>query len=249
MDEFSKKTIIVTGAGAGIGRAAALAFARRGAERLIVNSRGAHCEETAAAVRALNVQCTAVPGDIGQAETVERLFAEAHGRVDVLVNCAGVVPQGDLLTTDMSAWDAAFDTNVKAVFLTCREAVRLMRGRGGAIVNVASVAGFKGIKNRALYSATKGAVIALTKSMAAEYVGDGIRINAVSPGTVLSPSLQARIDLAEDPAAEKNMFESRQPIGRLGTPEEIAEVILFLASPANSYMTGENLVCDGGATA
>ena len=244
-----KKVAIVTGGRGLYGASISEGLAEAGAQVVIASRSGAACEETAAAVRALNVQCTAVPGDIGQAETVERLFAEAHGRVDVLVNCAGVVPQGDLLTTDMSAWDAAFDTNVKAVFLTCREAVRLMRGRGDAIVNVASVAGFKGIKNRALYSATKGAVIALTKSMAAEYVGDGIRINAVSPGTVLSPSLQARIDLAEDPAAEKKMFESRQPIGRLGTPEEIAEVILFLASPANSYMTGENLVCDGGATA
>ena len=149
----------------------------------------------------------------------------------------------------MSVWDEAFDTNVKSVFLTCREAVRRMRGRGGAIVNVASVAGFKGIRNRALYAATKGAVIALTRSMAAEYVAEGIRVNAVSPGTVLSPSLQARIDTAADPAEEKRMFERRQPIGRLGTPEEIAEAILFLADPANSYMTGENLVCDGGATA
>lgn len=248
MGDFSGKTVVVTGAGAGIGRAAALAFARRGAERVIVNGRSARVEDAARQISALGVQCAAVVGDIGKEETVERLFAAAEN-VDILVNCAGIVPQGDLLSTDMSVWDEAFDTNVKSVFLTCREAVRRMRGRGGAIVNVASVAGFKGIRNRALYAATKGAVIALTRSMAAEYVAEGIRVNAVSPGTVLSPSLQARIDTAADPAEEKRMFERRQPIGRLGTPEEIAEAILFLADPANSYMTGENLVCDGGATA
>lgn len=248
MGDFSGKTVVVTGAGAGIGRAAALAFAQRGAERVIVNGRSARVEDAARQIAALGVQCAAVVGDIGKEETVERLFAAAEN-VDILVNCAGIVPQGDLLSTDMSVWDEAFDTNVKSVFLTCREAVRRMRGRGGAIVNVASVAGFKGIRNRALYAATKGAVIALTRSMAAEYVAEGIRVNAVSPGTVLSPSLQARIDTAADPAEEKRMFERRQPIGRLGTPEEIAEAILFLADPANSYMTGENLVCDGGATA
>ena len=248
MGDFSGRTVVVTGAGAGIGRAAALAFARRGAERVIVNGRSARVEDVARQISALGVQCAAVVGDIGKEETVERLFAAAEN-VDILVNCAGIVPQGDLLSTDMSVWDEAFDTNVKSVFLTCREAVRRMRGRGGAIVNVASVAGFKGIRNRALYAATKGAVIALTRSMAAEYVAEGIRVNAVSPGTVLSPSLQARIDTAADPAEEKRMFERRQPIGRLGTPEEIAEAILFLADPANSYMTGENLVCDGGATA
>lgn len=244
---FQGKTVIVTGSGGGIGRAAALAFAREGAACVVVNSRSTQCESVAAEINALGCKGIAVCGDVGLEDTILRLF-EAAGQVDVLVNCAGVVPQGDLFSTDMQTWDSSFDTNVKSVFMACREAVAQMRGRGGAIVNVASVAGFKGIKNRALYSATKGAVIALTKSLAAEYVTEGIRINAISPGTVLSPSLQARIDTAADPAAEKRMFESRQPMGRLGTPEEIAAAILFLADPDNSYMSGANLVCDGGAT-
>lgn len=247
MREFEGKTVVITGAGVGIGRAAALAFAERGADKVIVNARSKSCEAVKREIEALGCQAEAVVGDIGSLETVEALFRVAED-VDILVNCAGIVPQGDLFNTDMAEWDKAFDINVKSVFLTSREAVRRMRGRGGVIVNVASVAGFKGIKNRALYCATKGAVIALTKSMAAEYIKEGIRINAVSPGTVLSPSLQARIDCASDPVAEKRMFESRQPIGRLGTPDEIAEAILFLASPRNTYMTGENIVCDGGAT-
>lgn len=247
MCDFAGKTIIVTGAGAGIGRASAIAFARRGAKRIIINSASRSCEDTVIEIRKLGADCISVIGDIGKKETVDRLFAGIDS-LDVLVNCAGIVPQGDLLSTDLEQWDVAFDTNVKSIFMTCRAAVSLMQKSGGAIVNVASVAGFKGIKNRALYSATKGAVIALTKSMAVEYVQNGIRINSVSPGTVLSPSLQARIDTAVDPIKEKRMFDARQPIGRLGTPEEIAEAILFLASPANSYMVGENLVCDGGAT-
>lgn len=248
MQEFIGKTVVVTGAGAGIGRATSIEFARRGAKCVIINARSESCLGVRDAILALGCEAVAVPGDIGREETVRALFVTAEN-VDVLVNCAGVVSQGDVLNTDLNEWDAAFATNVKSVFLTCREAVRRMRGKGGAIVNVASVAGFKGIRNRALYAATKGAVIALTKSMAAEYVSEGIRVNAVSPGTVLSPSLQARIDMAADPVAEKRMFESRQPIGRLGTPEEIAEAILFMASPRNTYMTGENLICDGGATA
>ncbi|MBQ6374389.1 MAG: SDR family oxidoreductase [Clostridia bacterium] len=247
MSGFSGMTVIVTGAGAGIGKAAALAFAEAGASRLIVNARTESCLSVKADIERRGCACDAVIGDIALESTVDRLF-EAAGMPDVLVNCAGIVPQGDLERTDMDEWDRAFNTNVKAIFLTCREAVKRMRGRGGAIVNVASVAGFKGLKNRALYSATKGAVIALTKSMAAEYITDGIRINAISPGTVYSPSLQARIDTAADPVAEKLAFERRQPLGRLGTPEEIATGILFLADPANSYMTGVNLVCDGGAT-
>ena len=247
MQKFKGLTAIVTGAGAGIGRAAAIAFARAGMARMVINSQTESCLATKVEIEALECVCEAVVGDIADEAVVARLF-QAAGTPDILVNCAGIVPQGDLENTDMAQWDRAFDTNVKAVFLTCREAVRRMRGRGGAIVNVASVAGFKGIRNRALYSATKGAVIALTKSIAMEYVADGIRINAISPGTVLSPSLQSRIDTAADPVAEKAAFERRQPMGRLGTPEEIASAILFLASPDNTYMTGENLVCDGGAT-
>lgn len=245
MREFEGMSVVVTGAGAGIGSAAALMFARRGAKLVVNSMTAANCAAVAERIKALGGSAVAVPGDASDEDTVRRLF-EAAPVPDVLVNCAGVVPQGDLFTTDMSDWDAAFGTNVKSVFLCSREAVARMLGRGGAIVNVASVAGVKGVKNRALYSATKGAVIALTKSLAAEHVGDGIRINAVSPGTVISPSLRARIDQADDPQAEMAMFVSRQPMGRLGEPDEIAEAILFLANPGNGFMTGQNLVCDGG---
>ena len=248
MREFEGKTVIVTGGGAGIGRASAVGFAKRGAKHVVVNARGASCEDAKREIEALGCKCTAVQGDIGREETIEALFRAAED-VDILVTSAGYVPAGDVLNTDMADWDIAFDTNVKSVFLCCREAVRRMKGRGGAIVNVASLAGLHGVKNRTLYATTKGAVLAMTKSLALEYLRDGIRVNAVCPGTVLSPSVQRRIDNSEDPEAMMRMFVARQPGGRLGTPEEIAEAVLFMASPANTFTTGEFLVCDGGANA
>lgn len=246
MPDFSGKTVIITGAGAGIGKAAAVSFAAQGAKLVVVNSKSDTCSITAREIERLGCTAKAIRGDASNPLIVSALF-DAAEEADILVNCAGVVPQGNVETTDLEEWDEVWNTNVKSVFLNSREFLN-RRKRNGVIVNVASVAGFKGIKNRALYSATKGAVIALTKSMAVEYVADGWRINAISPGTVYSPSLQHRIEAAANPSAEKQMFESRQPMGRLGTPEEIAQAILFLASPNNTYMTGVNLVCDGGAT-
>lgn len=249
--EFAGKRIILTGAGAGIGEAAAFEFAEKGAA-VVVNARTESCEQVAAAIQAAGGRAIACPGDVSQPEAADRLFQlaqENFGGVDVLVNVAGIVPAGDVTQATVEQCDEVMRVNVRSVMLTCQRAISLFRAQGGGvIVNVASVAATKGVRNRALYSASKGAVLALTKAMAMDHIQENIRINAVSPGTVLSPSLKRRIESAQDVQAEYKMYESRQPIGRLGTPEEIAQAILFLASDRNSFMTGTNLVVDGGAT-
>jgi len=250
--EFANKVVLITGAGAGIGYECALQFADAGA-RLVVNSRSERNARAAAeAIRERGGEAEFVAGDASD-EAVARAIvgraAEVYGAVDILVNCAGVVPQGSVLVTAPEEWDEVMRVNVKSVYLMSRFAIPEMRKRGGgAIVNVSSVIATKGFPNRALYAASKGAIFAMTKSMAADHIKENIRVNSISPGTVLSESLQRRIDGAANPVDEKKMYESRQPLGRLGTPAEIAQGILFLAADKNSFMTGANLVIDGGVS-
>ena len=249
--EMKDKVIILTGAGAGIGAAAALQFAKCGA-KVVVNARGESCEKVAAEIKVAGGKALACKGDVSMPEVVDRLFdttLKHFGGLDVLVNVAGIVPAGDVTQATVEQCDEVMRVNVRSVMLTCQRAINIFRKQGGGvIVNVASVAATKGVRNRALYSASKGAVLALTKAMAMDHVTENIRINAISPGTILSPSLQKRIESAQDVSAEYKVYESRQPIGRLGTPEEIAQAILFLASDCNSFMTGANLIVDGGVT-
>lgn len=250
MFDFRDMTVIVTGSGAGMGREAAKLFAKYGAN-VVVNSlsdsaKGACDEIIAAGGRAIFVQA-----DVGQIEDCRRLIDEtvrAYGRIDVLVNAAGIVVDGSVETADLNDWDRSMNTNVKSVFLLSRFAMPYLKETHGSIVNVASVVAVKGVKNRAIYSATKGAMIALSQSMAAEHIADGVRVNCVSPGTVLSPSLQGRIDRTDDPAAALANFVSRQPMGRLGTSEEVAKAIVFAAGQGIGFMSGANIVVDGGMT-
>lgn len=247
------KTVIISGAGAGIGRSTALLFARRGA-RVVVNSATERNASAAAAqIRAEGYPCEYLSGDVSEEEVAGALAAcavSAFGSIDILVNCAGIVPQGSLLDVTASDWDHAMKVNVKSVYCLSKAVLPRMLAQtaGGSIVNVASVAAVKGFPNRALYAATKGAVVSLTKAMAADYANRNIRINCVSPGTVLTPSLQRRIDSEPDPATAKRNYESRQPMGRLGMPEEIAEAIVFLAGTDSSFATGSNLIIDGGVS-
>ncbi len=249
--EFEGKVVILTGAGSGIGAAAAHHFAKSGA-RVVVNARGDSCKAVVEEIAAAGGTAVACPGDVSDPAVVDRLFAAAQqnfGGLDVLVNVAGIVPAGDVTMATVEQCDEVMRVNVRSVMLTCQRAIALFRkAGGGSIVNVASVSATKGTRNRALYSASKGAVLALTRAMALDHVEENIRINAVSPGTVLSPSLKRRIESAADTEAEYKVYESRQPIGRLGTPDEIAQAILFAASSCNSFMTGTNLIVDGGVT-
>jgi len=250
MFDFSNMTVIVTGSGAGMGREAAKLFAQYGAN-VVVNSLSASCEDTRAEIEAAGGSVMAVQADVGTMEGCRKIIeetAEKLGRIDVLVNAAGMVVDGSVETANIDDWDRSMDVNVKSVFLLSRMAMPYLRETKGSIVNVASVAALKGLKNRAIYSATKGAMIALSQSMAAEYVGEGIRINCVSPGTVLSPSLQGRIDRTDDPEQAMKNFVSRQPLGRLGTSDEVAKAIVFAAAQGIGFMTGANIVVDGGMT-
>ena len=250
MFDFNGMTVIVTGSGAGMGREAAKLFAKYGAN-VVVNSLSDSAKSACDEILAAGGSAIFVQADVGQEADCRRLIDEtvkAYGRIDVLVNAAGIVVNGSVDTADMDDWDRSMNTNVKSVFMLSRFAMPYLRETKGSIVNVASVAAIMGLKNRAIYSATKGAMIALSQSMAAEHIADGVRVNCVSPGTVLSPSLQGRIDSTDDPAAAMQNFVARQPMGRLGTSEEVAKAIVFAAGQGIGFMSGANIVVDGGMT-
>jgi len=191
-----------------------------------------------------------VQADLAQAEAVRAMFVaakDAFKRLDILCNIAGTVAQGTVEDTTEEEWEAQIGTTLTSVYLGCKYGVPLLReGGGGVIINMASVAGIMGIKNRAVYSAAKGGVIALTKAVALDYASENIRVNCLSPATVETPSLRDRINSSDDPIAARKAFEVRQPIGRLGTVEDIAAAALYLASDEATFITGTNLVIDGG---
>ena len=246
---FAGKNVIVTGSSAGIGRATAIAFAREGANVVINSMTGDHgvCDE----IRKMGRQTLYVQADVSTAEGADTLLNEAvkaFGSIDVVANIAGIVPEGSVETCSEEDWDTAMRVNAKSVYLMAKRSIPYLRQTKGCMVNTTSTVAIKGVINRAAYSASKGAVLALSKSMALEYAKEGIRINCVCPGTVLSPSFQKRVDTAPDPKAALKSYESRQPVGRLGTPEEIAEAVLFAANPNIAFMTGANIVVDGAMT-
>ncbi len=248
---FNGKVIIVTGAGAGIGRAVAYLFAREGA-KIVVNSVSPRGAETLAAVKLAGADGLFVQGDVSDATIAEKMVLEAvraFGKLDILVNVAGIVLGGRVDNMSEQDFMRTMDVNVKGTFLTCKYAVLAMKkSGGGVIVNVSSVAALKGIPDRSAYAASKGAVLSLSKAMAADYIKDNIRVNVVCPGTTDTPSLDDRMKLATDYAAARAAFIARQPMGRLGQPEEIAEAIAFAACDQAAFMNGGVVTIDGGMT-
>ena len=248
------KAVVITGAATGIGRASALLFARAGARVALADSRGVELEHTVADVRGAGGEVTSRVVDLARPEdcasAVDAAF-QAFGRVDVLLNNAGVgtmVVGGTVETITLEHWDLAQDVNVRAMYLMSRAALPHMRkGGGGVIVNIASVSAFRGTTERPThaYAASKGAVLALTRAMAASYGRDRIRVNAICPGTIRT---RLTADIAE--RVERDAKEGRGiPLGRIGEPEDIAQCALFLASDAASFISGAQIVVDGGAMA
>jgi 2-keto-3-deoxy-L-fuconate dehydrogenase len=241
-DYLKGKTVLITAAAQGIGRASALAFARAGA-RVHATDINTDALSQISGENGINSHKLDVLDD----EEVKALIAEI-GVVDVLFNCAGVVHSGSILEMPDKDLDFAFDLNVKAMVRTIRAVLPGMLERNdGSIVNMASVASsVKGVPNRFAYGVTKAAVIGLTKAIAADYVARGVRCNAICPGTVESPSLQDRLRAQGDFEAARAAFIARQPIGRIGTPEEIADLAVYVAGA--TYTTGQAFAIDGGWT-
>jgi 2-keto-3-deoxy-L-fuconate dehydrogenase len=243
-ERLAGKRALVTAAAQGIGRATALAFAAEGAEVLATD-----IDETALAKLAGTLGLRVRRLDVTDAAATAAL-ADELGAIDVLANIAGYVHHGTVLDSTEDDWDYSFDLNVRSMYRTIRAFLpAMLEAGGGAIVNMASVASsVRGLPDRFLYGTTKAAVIGLTKAVAADFIRQGIRCNAICPGTVQSPSLEARIAAFDDPAAARAAFIARQPLGRLGTPEEIAAVAVHLAGDESAYTTGSVIVADGGVT-
>jgi NAD(P)-dependent dehydrogenase (short-subunit alcohol dehydrogenase family) len=243
----NRKVAIVTGAASGMGAASARRLAADGVTMAVVDRDG-----DGLAVVAAELSAAAHLGDVSSAafcDTTVAAVMEAHGRLDILVNAAGIIVRAPAHATTDEDWRRIFAVNVDGVFYMSRAAVRAMRGRGGAIVNFGSIWGGVGSAGHAAYAATKGAVHQLTLSMALEHARDGIRVNAVCPGEIRTPMLSSQ--RASPPTEEQlqALADATVPLGRLGEPEEVAQVVAFLASEAASYMTGSLVHVDGGYTA
>jgi 2-keto-3-deoxy-L-fuconate dehydrogenase len=243
------KTALITAAGQGIGRATAIAMAREGAQ---VCATDLKAELLDGLKGVANVTTRAL--DVLDDAAIERTLSELPP-LDVLFNCAGFVHHGTILDCAPKDWDLSFNLNVRAMYVTIKCALPKMlaqheqSGKGASIINMASVAGsIKGIPNRFAYGASKAAVVGLTKAIAADFVQKGIRCNGIAPGTVDTPSLQDRINAFPDPIEARKMFIARQPMGRLAKAEEIAPIVVFLASDEAAFVTGNIYSCDGGMT-
>ncbi len=246
MGRLDSKSAIITAAGQGIGRTSALFFAREGASVCALDI-------SQSALKSLSEENSAIRTAVLDVTDPQAIlaFAEQTGEVDVLFNCAGYVHEGTILECEEADWDRSFDINVRSMYRMIRAFLPGMIARKrGSIINMSSLASsVKGVPNRFVYSATKAAVIGLTKALAVDVIGRGIRVNTICPATVDTPSLRARIQAAADPVAARAAFEARQPMGRLGTVEEIANLALYLASDESSYTTGAVHIIDGGWTA
>lgn len=247
------RVAVVTGAGSGIGRAIAVRLAREGARVVVGDLDPVAARETTGLIEQAGGVGHPEAVDVRDEASVNALIAgavERWGKLDVTVANAGVGIAGDIMSQTPADWDRMFEINARGSFLTCQSALRQMVPHGaGSIVAIASIGGMVGLTGRVGYCASKAAVIGFVKAAAIDCATTGVRINAVSPGTVDSPWIGRITASADDPVAQRQQMVERQPIGRLGTPEEIAGLVAYLASDESSFMTGSNVVIDGGVTA
>ena len=248
------KVAVVTGAGSGIGRAAAVRFAAEGAAVAAIDLNADAAKQTAAQIAAAGGSALTVAADVADRAQVGSAFGQIlteYGQIDVLYNNAGVNSSGSVLDATEDDWDRSFAVNAKGTFLCAQAAAPAMvAAGGGSIINQGSVAALVGIANFASYCAAKGAVVALTRSMSVDLAPRGVRVNVICPGTVYTPLMEPMLAArgGGDLAAGLALTVAKYPIGRLGTPEEIAAVALFLASDDSSFLTGSVLTADGGMT-
>ena len=237
------KKILVTAAGQGIGKATAIAFHKEGAHVIATDLNDKTLADLNKEYPEIKVQKLDSTDNNAILE-----FTKTLDKVDVLFNAVGFVHHGTILECDEKDWDFSSNVNVKSMYFMCKAILPLMiKQNGGSIINISSCASsFKGFPNRFVYGTTKGAVIGLTKAIAADFVKKNIRCNSIAPGTVYSPSWQDRVNQSPDPVQAKKDFIARQPMGRLGTAEEIAAVAVYLASDDATFTTGSTIHVDGG---
>jgi NAD(P)-dependent dehydrogenase (short-subunit alcohol dehydrogenase family) len=250
---LAQKVALVTGAGSGIGEAIATLFAAEGARVGVADFDPEGGERTVRGIREAGGDAFFIPVDISRAADAERMVRETvarYGRLDVLCNNAGIGVAAVCHETSEADWDRTMAVDLKGVFLGCKFAIPQMLAQGGGVIcNTSSVAGQVGVPNRAAYCAAKAGVLGLTKSIAIDYAERGIRCNALLPGTVDSPWIGKILAQQADPPAQRRLMEGRQPIGRMGRPDEIAGAALFLCADGAGFVTGSGLVIDGGLTA
>lgn len=247
------KVALVTGAGSGIGQAIALLFAREGARMIAADLNAEGLQETSRKLAELDLRAETALLDVTEETMVQTVVEQtltSQGRVDILLNIAGIGSTQTTVDTSLETWERVFAVNVRGTFLMSKYLLpSMIQRQHGVIINMASVAGMVGLPNRAAYCASKAAVIGLTRAMAIDHVKQGIRVNAICPGTVDSPWVGRLLAAADDAEQARSQLVARQPMGRLGLPDEIAEAALYLASDAARFVTGTTLAIDGGLTA
>ncbi|MCL4394866.1 MAG: glucose 1-dehydrogenase [Chloroflexi bacterium] len=248
--QLAGKSAIITGAATGIGKASAKLFAREGANVVVADVDAAGGQQVAREIQAEGQTAIYVSVDVTDPAQVQNLMDQTlarFGRIDVLFNNAAVNLFARATETLVQEWDRVMSVNVKGVFLGCKYVIPIMqRQGGGSIVNSSSAAGIVGLRNLAAYTASKGAVLQLTKNLALDYAQDRIRVNALCPGVTATEMTVKMIATSNDPEGEKRRLSSGNPLGRMAEPDEIARAALFLASEASSFMTGAFLLADGG---
>ena len=249
-DRLRGKIAIVTGAATGIGKASSLLFAQEGAFLVLADIDEIKGQQVATEISTAGGKAAFVQTDVSKSEEVQHLVNKAlgiEGKIDVLFNNAAINYFGSVTDTPDEVWDQVMRINVRSVFLGCKYTIPIMKDNGGgSIINTASVAGIVGLKNLAAYTASKGAVMQLTKNLALDYASFGIRVNALCPGVTATEMTLKVIADSPDPDATRRRYDTGRPMGRMGEPNEIAQAALFLASEESSYITGTSLVVDGG---